>query len=175
MRTNGRGHDDSFRLLDAPATGTDRVLLVGYPAERIRRVLEEEVRLVRDGCEPHHPNDDHARGMIDGFHRLELLTDAERDAWYSRVEDAVEDWIDLRSAGAYRCWCGDEVDAEEQRALTAEQLSYRTGCAGLGFYRCLCGGDFCVCHNHGDIECPGCRDCRDPEELEDWEEEGMGE
>ena len=34
-------------------------------------------------------------------------------------------------------------------------------CGGLGVFECLCGGDQCVCHNHGEVECPGCADCED--------------
>lgn len=29
---------------------------------------------------------------------------------------------------------------------------------------CICGGDFCVCHNHGEVECDGCEDCEDDAE-----------
>ena len=32
---------------------------------------------------------------------------------------------------------------------------------------CYCGGDLCVCANHGEIECMGCEDC-EPEQDDDW-------
>lgn len=35
------------------------------------------------------------------------------------------------------------------------------GCSGNGFVNCYCGGDQCVCHNHGEMECPGCDDCQE--------------
>ena len=40
-------------------------------------------------------------------------------------------------------------------------------CGGFGILYCYCGGDFCVCANRGEIECPGCPDC---EGIHDWEE-----
>ena len=32
-------------------------------------------------------------------------------------------------------------------------------CGGSGRRDCYCGGDLCVCHLHGGIECDGCEDC----------------
>jgi hypothetical protein len=32
-------------------------------------------------------------------------------------------------------------------------------CNGLGERQCLCGGDVCICHNHGAVPCPGCPEC----------------
>lgn len=32
-------------------------------------------------------------------------------------------------------------------------------CAGTGTLHCICGGDFCICHWHGETDCPGCEDC----------------
>lgn len=29
-------------------------------------------------------------------------------------------------------------------------------CCNLGVIDCLCGGDFCVCHNYGEMPCPKC-------------------
>lgn len=40
------------------------------------------------------------------------------------------------------------------------------GCGGLGMLNCHCGGDLCICHNHGEIECFGCDDC-EPEYDDD--------
>ena len=33
------------------------------------------------------------------------------------------------------------------------------GCGGTRVLDCYCGGDFCVCGNFGEVECPGCEDC----------------
>ena len=58
------------------------------------------------------------------------------------------------------CWCGAEG--------TYDELFDDTGlpdtCGGLGTLYCECGGDFCVCHHHGEVECDGCPDCRDEED-----------
>jgi hypothetical protein len=32
-------------------------------------------------------------------------------------------------------------------------------CNGLGSIECLCGGDQCICHNHGAAQCDGCPEC----------------
>lgn len=53
------------------------------------------------------------------------------------------------------CWCGVQGTADE---LFAPEWKNR-GCGGTGTVDCLCGGDFCVCHNHGSVECDGCLDC----------------
>ena len=49
------------------------------------------------------------------------------------------------------CWCGCknphfDDDLEET-------------CGGSGMLNCYCGGDQCVCHWHGGIQCDGCEDC----------------
>ena len=58
-----------------------------------------------------------------------------------------------------KCHCGvsDPYCAE---APTSE------GCGGLGWVDCLCGGDRCVCHNHGRVDCPGCEDCEESAAME---------
>jgi hypothetical protein len=48
------------------------------------------------------------------------------------------------------CWCG-------VKNPYYEPLPHN--CGGSGIIDCLCGGDFCVCHNHSEVECPGCEDC----------------
>ena len=63
-----------------------------------------------------------------------------------------------------QCWCGAVGTYEE---LFSNDC-YDT-CGGLRTLECMCGGDFCVCHNHGTIECPGCDDCEgDRDEQDDW-------
>jgi len=37
-------------------------------------------------------------------------------------------------------------------------------CGGLGVVECMCGGDLCVCHNHGEVYCYGCEDCEAAED-----------
>ena len=61
------------------------------------------------------------------------------------------------------CWCGAKGTYDE---LFFDDLE--GGCGGSGTRNCYCGGDFCVCHNHGEMECPGCEDC---EFDDDWEDE----
>lgn len=53
-----------------------------------------------------------------------------------------------------KCWCG-ETDAY----FSDEDDGLESGCGGSGVLHCYCGGDLCVCHNHGEVECPGCEDC----------------
>lgn len=49
-----------------------------------------------------------------------------------------------------KCWCGTP---------NPYFSSVSGSCGGTGMLDCICGGDFCVCHNHGEVECFGCRDC----------------
>ena len=58
------------------------------------------------------------------------------------------------------CWCGASGDFGE---MCAEPE--RT-CGGMGYVNCFCGGDFCVCHNHGECQCFGCPDCEDRDDDE---------
>ncbi len=59
------------------------------------------------------------------------------------------------------CWCG--VDAPYFAPIDAT-------CGGLGTIYCECGGDQCVCHWHGEIDCDGCDDCveADDDHHGDW-------
>lgn len=66
----------------------------------------------------------------------------------------------------FTCWCGATGTYEE---LFCDDLG--EGCGGLGFIDCHCGGDLCVCHNHGEIECPGCDDCEGDEDDDYWDSE----
>lgn len=50
-----------------------------------------------------------------------------------------------------RCWCGTENPY--YAPVPAET------CGGTGGTECYCGGDQCVCHNHGWMQCAGCLDC----------------
>lgn len=61
------------------------------------------------------------------------------------------------------CGCGAELSGADLEAMDAE-LEGDT-CGGSGVLHCYCGGDFCVCHNHGEVECPGCDDCDGDDDL----------
>lgn len=63
------------------------------------------------------------------------------------------------------CWCGVE------NPLYSDDLE--SMCGGSGFLSCECGGDFCVCHWHGGVDCDGCGDCRefDDDDDDDWSDD----
>lgn len=65
--------------------------------------------------------------------------------------------------GPIRCWCGAEGLYSE--LFDTEQLE--ESCGGGGVLYCYCGGDQCVCHNHGEVPCEGCEDCEDCDPLDD--------
>jgi hypothetical protein len=50
------------------------------------------------------------------------------------------------------CWCG---------VKNPYFAPVRDTCGGFGYVDCRCGGDICVCHNHGETECYGCADCEE--------------
>jgi len=54
-----------------------------------------------------------------------------------------------------KCWCGAVGTFEE----LFDSAVYSQTCGGSGLLDCECGGDFCVCHHHGEVECDGCEDC----------------
>lgn len=56
--------------------------------------------------------------------------------------------------GITHCWCGAVGMPDDLFSSDIDD-----SCGGSGLLRCYCGGDQCVCHNHGEIECPGCDDC----------------
>ncbi|HET6584818.1 MAG TPA: hypothetical protein VFG69_15275 [Nannocystaceae bacterium] len=61
-----------------------------------------------------------------------------------------------------KCWCGVEGPANE--LFRREDLD--EGCGGWGYRTCRCGGDHCVCHHHGAIDCNGCPECDEDLVLE---------
>lgn len=73
---------------------------------------------------------------------------------------------DLEDDGLIECWCGAKGTFEE---LFDSEVFEHT-CGGTGMLNCECGGDFCCCHNHGEVECPGCEDCEFDDDY-DFEEE----
>lgn len=95
-------------------------------------------------------------------HEKDLLTvghdGLQHDASGSRSSQSA---VPLTEGGPelIKCWCGAE-GTYEQLFDDAER------CGGSGM--CLCGGDNCVCHNHG--ECGGCADC---EGTYDDEQDGL--
>lgn len=54
-----------------------------------------------------------------------------------------------------RCWCGDAGRYDE----LFDDAVYDQTCGGSGYLECECAGDFCACHHHGTVECPGCDEC----------------
>lgn len=60
------------------------------------------------------------------------------------------------------CWCGAENPHYDEDFLSPT-------CGGSGTLYCYCGGDLCVCHFHGETDCPGCEDCGDGEPDDDGE------
>ena len=62
-----------------------------------------------------------------------------------------------------RCWCG--AVGTESELFCYEDAAFHT-CAGTGELDCHCGGDLCVCHNHGTFPCPGCADCNPAADAE---------
>ena len=63
------------------------------------------------------------------------------------------------------CWCG-ATDGWFSEAGLEET------CGDSGVLNCFCGGDLCVCHNHGEVECPGCEECGgDDEAWDDYDGE----
>lgn len=63
------------------------------------------------------------------------------------------------------CWCGEENPeyADEKDGLDSR-------CHGWRVLHCYCGGDLCVCHNHGETECFGCPDCEE-DNGDDYDDE----
>jgi hypothetical protein len=64
------------------------------------------------------------------------------------------------------CWCGARGSHEE----LFDDFGLAAGCGGSGTIYCICGGDFCVCHHHGETDCPGCPDCREECNLDDLDD-----
>lgn len=66
--------------------------------------------------------------------------------------------------GLMKCWCGAEGTYDD----LFDDDCLDDCCGGTGSLECYCGGDICVCHHHGEVECPGCPDCEHDDE-EDWD------
>lgn len=60
------------------------------------------------------------------------------------------------------CWCGAKGKPSE---LFDDSGLPRT-CGGMGVLNCECGGDLCVCHHHGEVDCYGCEDCEGDDDDE---------
>ena len=63
------------------------------------------------------------------------------------------------------CWCG----ASGTYDVLFDDNCLEETCGGMGVIYCYCGGDFCVCHHHGEIQCEGCEDC-EPDNEDDWDD-----
>ena len=61
------------------------------------------------------------------------------------------------------CWCG---------VKNPYYAPVHGTCGGTGSVDCYCGGDLCVCHNHGEVECLGCEECQqDNDDYDDYDED----
>lgn len=58
--------------------------------------------------------------------------------------------------GLFTCWCGAKGTFDQ---LFDDEPFLSGGCGGTGVLHCECGGSICVCHHHGEVQCPGCSDC----------------
>lgn len=65
----------------------------------------------------------------------------------------------------FTCWCGAQGTYDE----LFDDSCLEDSCGGTGTLHCECGGDQCVCHHHGEADCPGCDDCLDGDEG-DWDD-----
>jgi hypothetical protein len=77
----------------------------------------------------------------------------------------TEDDLDLD--GPMKCWCGAEGKPDE----LFDYDCLDDTCGGSGVLYCYCGGDFCVCHHHGETECDGCEDCRPDDDFGDYDDD----
>jgi hypothetical protein len=68
---------------------------------------------------------------------------------------AIQTEPEIEEAPLFTCGCGESGAVEDM--LSPDDLEQ--GCAGTGVVQCFCGGDFCVCHFHGETDCDGCEDC----------------
>lgn len=59
-----------------------------------------------------------------------------------------------------KCWCGE---------ANPYCAPLHGGCDGTGASECLCGGDLCICHNHGTVECDGCPECNPTVVIEEYD------
>ncbi len=82
-------------------------------------------------------------------------------------DDREPDDLAIEDDTVFTCWCGAKGTYDEMFAETDEN------CGGTGTLNCYCGGDFCVCHNHGEVECDGCEDCesQEPDDYEDYDDD----
>lgn len=60
------------------------------------------------------------------------------------------------------CWCGIKNPYFHPINDT---------CGGSGLLNCHCGGDQCVCHNHGEVECFGCEDCQSENDQDFYDQQ----
>jgi len=74
-----------------------------------------------------------------------------------QLREEPESWNDIMDGP---CWCGCENPHYDD--------SLEETCGGYGMLNCYCGGDQCVCHWHGGIECDGCEDCEENDGNGDW-------
>jgi len=64
------------------------------------------------------------------------------------ADEPIDDVFDDEE---YECWCG----ARGTYAELCDPDFLDETCGGMGTLNSAC------CHHHGEIECPGCKDCED--------------
>lgn len=92
-----------------------------------------------------------------------------------RNDEPDDDGHPADMLGIIECWCGARGTYSELFADNFED----DGCGGSGVLYCHCGGDQCVCHHHGEVECPGCEECEGGDDMfyeddmsyEEWNDE----
>ena len=72
----------------------------------------------------------------------------------------MSDPDDVDDDGQIQCWCGATGTYDE----LFDDSGLPSTCGGSGVLNCECGGDFCACHNHGEVQCDGCPECLDDED-----------
>lgn len=50
----------------------------------------------------------------------------------------------------------DNYELEDGEFGEFEERGYCDTCCNTGYLNCFCGGDICVCENHGEYPCPDC-------------------
>ena len=83
-------------------------------------------------------------------------------------EEIVE--VEDTDCEEFVCWCGAKGTFESMHDMSCLSMD----CGGSGYIYCYCGGDFCVCHWHGQTDCEGCPDCDPYYDEDDLNEDDIG-
>ena len=80
-----------------------------------------------------------------------------RERYYRRAPDFT-----ITDEDNPPCWCGVE---------NHYYAEVGGNCGGTGMLDCHCGGDLCVCHNHGEVECFGCPGCEPDDDRDEYDDD----